>query len=260
MSALYSAAATLLMPPTAPLLGLLIAFLLRFLPAGSLLEKCSLPLAIFSFGVLWVSATPAFSFWLGNRLGKVSDQFQSRPEAVVILGAGRYRDRVSGNERLSASSLERVIGASEEAPKGLPILVSGGRVHDGERLTESQMMASLLEDKFSTPVTWRDDCSRNTAENAVNSAEILHRAKVKSVLLVTHWWHMPRAAEVFSKAGLQVEPLSVGSAEELLPRAHRGIARWLPNAASLLRTQVYWREVLARVWYRRSPLPPIRSC
>ncbi|AWF83515.1 YdcF family protein [Microbulbifer sp. A4B17] len=248
------------MPPAAPLLGLLVAFLLRFSTTGSLLEKCSLPLAVISFCVLWLGATPAFSSWLGNRLGKAPDQPYLRPEAVVILGAGRYRDRYSSKERLSAASLERVVGAVKQAPEELPILVSGGRVHPGEQLAESELMAALLEGKFSTPVTWRDDCSRTTAENAVNSADILRSADVKSVLLATHWWHMPRAAEIFSRAGLQVQPLPIGSAGELMARAQSGLGRWLPNAVSQLRTQVYWREVLARVWYRWNPLPPIRDC
>ncbi|WP_444958513.1 YdcF family protein [Microbulbifer sp. ZKSA002] len=193
-------------------------------------------------------------------MGKVPYQPHIRPEAVVILGAGRYRDRYSNRERLSAASLERVAGAVEQAPEELPILVSGGRVHSGERLAESDLMAALLEEEFSTPVTWREDCSRTTAENAVNSADILHSANVRSVFLATHWWHMPRAAEIFTRAGLEVQPLPVGSAGELMPRAQTGVGRWLPNAVSLLRTQVYWREILARIWYRWSSLPSIRKC
>ncbi|WP_444943638.1 YdcF family protein [Microbulbifer sp. ZKSA006] len=247
------------MPPLLPLLGLLLAFMLRFSPSGSLLEKSSLPLAVISFSVLWVSATPAFTSWLGNRLGKVPEQPNFHPEALVILGAGRYRERFSQRERLSAASLERVIGALEGAPAGIPILASGGRVHAGEQLAESELMARLVAE-FSLPVTWQDNCSRTTAENAVNSADILHRAQVRSILLATHWWHMPRAAETFTRAGLRVQPLPVGSAAELMPRVQSGLGRWLPSAVSLLRTQVYWREILARVWYRWRPLPPVRDC
>ncbi|MCP6711401.1 hypothetical protein NL489_29050, partial [Klebsiella pneumoniae] len=66
--------------------------------------------------------------------------------------------------------------------------------------------------------------------------------------------------ELFARAGLQVRPLPVGTSAELLPRAQSGLLRWLPSAAALLRTQVYWRELLARQWYRWWPLPPVRSC
>ncbi|BBM02205.1 YdcF family protein [Microbulbifer sp. GL-2] len=250
----------LLMPPLAPLLGLLLAFFLRFSPEGSLLGRFALPLAVISFAVLWISATPAFSSWLGKRLGDAPDLAGVSPEAVVILGGGRYRDGETGSERLSATSLERVLWAAQQAPKKLPILVSGGRVYRDERAAESQLMEALLEDKLSRTVSWRDDCSRTTAENAVNSAGILRGADVKSIVLVTHWWHMPRAAAVFNDAGLQVQPLSVGSAAELLPRAQGGVLRRVPSAAALLRTQTYWRELLGQAWYRFRPLPPIRKC
>ncbi|GAA5444124.1 hypothetical protein Misp06_02307 [Microbulbifer sp. NBRC 101763] len=250
----------LLMPPLAPMLGLVLAFLLRFLPEGSLLGKVSLPLALVSFVVLWMSATPAFSNWLGKRLGAAPDLAGFSPEAVIILGGGRYRNGESGSERLSAASLERVLWAAEQAPGGVPILVSGGRVYRNERAAESQMMESLLEGKLARSVSWRDDCSRTTAENAVNSAEILRAAGVKRIVLVTHWWHMPRAAAVFNKAGLEVQPLPVGSAEELLPRAQEGLLRWVPSAAALLQTQTYWRELLGQAWYSIRPLPPTRKC
>ncbi|AMX01969.1 YdcF family protein [Microbulbifer thermotolerans] len=252
--------AALVMPPLAPLLGLVLALVLRFFPAGSFFAKLSLPLTILSVAVLWVSATPAFSSWLGARLGAPPEAPQAVPRAVVVLGGGRYRDENSGNERLSATSLERVAGAARMAPERLPILVSGGRVFELERAPEAGLMAELLQETFHRPVTWREICSRTTAENAVNSAALLHDSGVESVLLVTHWWHMPRAAELFARAGLQVQTLSVGSPSELLPRAQSGLLRWLPSASALLRTQVYWREILARKWYQWRPLPPVRSC
>ncbi|MDP5209335.1 YdcF family protein [Microbulbifer sp. 2205BS26-8] len=256
----YPIMTSLLMPPLAPLLGLLLAFLLYFLPFGSLLERSALPLAVISFAALWVSATPAFSAWLGKQLGTAPEMAGITPQAVVILGGGRYRDRMSGHERLSATSLERVVWAAQKAPDHLPLLVSGGRIYENERLAESQMMAALLEGELFRQVSWREDCSRTTAENAMHSTAILRSAGVKSIVLVTHWWHMPRAAEVFTRAGLQVQPLSVGSAAELLPQSQSGVLRWTPGAAAMLQTQIYWREVLAQVWYRWRSLPPIHSC
>ncbi|MFA0792094.1 YdcF family protein [Microbulbifer echini] len=222
----------------------------------------SLPLAIFSFTLLWFSGTPAFSGWLGKCLGTVPDlpARAPAPQAVVILGGGSYRDGESGSERLSAPSLERVLWAVQNAPEGMPILVSGGRVHPNKRATEAQLMVDLLESELSRPVSWRDDCSRTTAENAVNSAEILRSSGVESIVLATHWWHMPRAAAVFTRAGLQVQPLPVGSVSELLPRARDEVRRWIPSAAALLCTQIYWRELLAQAWYQLRPLPEAGRC
>ncbi len=255
----HTTLAALVMPPFLPLLGLLLAFVLWLFPATSPFAKLSLPLAILSFAVLWTCATPAFSSWLGERLNRMSPAPEAVPQAVVILGGGRYRDENSGNERLSATSLERVIWAMEKAPSQLPLMVSGGRVYEGERAPEAELMAGVIQELFQRPVTWRENCSRTTAENAVNSAALLHDSGVESVVLVTHWWHMPRAAEVFARSGLQVQPLPVGTSAELLPRAQSGLLRWLPSAPALLRTQVYWREWLARRWYHWTALPPVRS-
>lgn len=257
---LHAILSALASPPLAPLLGLLLALILWFFPASSLFAKLSLPLAIISAATLWIAATPAFAAWLGERLGGTPDAPEAVPQAVVVLGGGRYQDEKSGNERLSATSLERVVWAAREAPAQLPLLVSGGRVYKGERAPEADLMAELLQDLFDRPVTWRENCSRTTAENAVNSAATLHDSGVEAVVLVTHWWHMPRAAGIFARAGLQVQPLPVGSAAELLPRSREGLLRWLPSAAAMLRTQVYWRELVAGQWYRWRPLPPTREC
>lgn len=257
---LHAILTTLVVPPLAPLLGLLLAFALWCFPAASPFAKLSLPLAMLSVAALWICATPAFAAWLGGQLGKPVRDPEAVPRAVVILGGGRYRDEKSGNERLSAITLERVVRAVEKAPEQLPVLVSGGRVYERERASEAELMAGLLQDLFGRPATWRENCSRTTAENAVNSAAVLHESGIESIVLVTHWWHMPRAAKVFARAGMQVQPLPVGSAEELLPRAQTGLLRWLPSAAAMLRTQVYWRELLARAWYYWRPLPPVRDC
>ncbi|WP_233998871.1 YdcF family protein [Microbulbifer pacificus] len=258
---LQTALTTLIMPPFAPLVGMLLAFIFGFFPASTPVAKLSLPLAILCFLTLWICATPAFSGWLGQRL--VSQQLTAPkvdPAAVVILGGGRYRDERTGAERLSALSLERVAWAVARAPADLPVMVSGGRVYAEEKTAESDLMADALENLFRRPATWRENCSRNTAENAANSAALLHDSGVESVLLVTHWWHMPRAAESFARAGLQVQPLPVGSPGELVPRGESILLRWLPSAAALLRSQIYWRELLGDQWYRWRALPAKRNC
>ncbi|WGL17565.1 YdcF family protein [Microbulbifer bruguierae] len=258
---LQTALTTLIMPPFAPLVGLLLAFSFWFFPNSTPVAKLSLPLAILCFLTLWICATPAFSGWLGQRLvNQLPAVPDAKPTAVVILGGGRYRDAQTGSERLSSPSLERVAWAVAKAPGSLPILVSGGRVYAQEKAAESDLMADALEKLFGRTVTWRENCSRTTAENAAFSAALLHDSGVESVLLVTHWWHMPRAQEVFARAGIQVQPLAVGSPGELMPRAQTGLLRWLPSAGALLRTQVYWRELLADQWYRWRPLPVRRNC
>ncbi len=258
---LQTALTTLVTPPMAPLVGLVLALVFWFFPASSPFAKLSLPLAMFCVLSLWTCATPVFSGWLGRQLAEQQRPAPDvEPGALVILGGGRNRDGETGNERLSTATLERVHWGAAKAPEDLPILVSGGRIYEQEQASEARMMAEALENLYQRPVSWRENCSRSTAENASNSAALLHDAGVEGVLLVTHWWHMPRAAESFARAGLQVIPLPVGSPGELVPRGEAGLLRWLPSASALLRTQVYIRELLADQWYRWRPLPTVRHC
>ncbi|MEX2961151.1 YdcF family protein [Microbulbifer sp. TYP-18] len=257
---LHTSLTSLLLPPLAPLLGLLAAFILCLFPSSSWLFKLSLPLAMVSFAALWICATPAFSVWLGKQLGELQLDSPGPPQAVVVLGGGRYRSLSSGSERLSATSLERVVGAAQGAPAQLPILVAGGRVLQRDQDSEADMMVAVLQQLLRRPVTWRDGCSRTTAENAVNSAAILHDSGIERIVLVTHWWHMPRAARVFARAGLQVQPLPVGVVDELPPRTRGALLMWIPSAAAMLRTQTYWRELLGQFWYHWRPMPPVHKC
>ena len=54
-------------------------------------------------------------------------------------------------------------------------------------------MKQVLEREFQVPVTWVEETSRNTLENARGSFQVLGAAGIRRVYLVTHAWHMPRA-------------------------------------------------------------------
>jgi len=66
------------------------------------------------------------------------------------------------------------------------------------------MMKLLLEQKLGLSHQWLDNQSNTAKENAIRSAEILKKEGIKSVYLITHFWHMPQAKAVFEKEGLNV--------------------------------------------------------
>jgi uncharacterized SAM-binding protein YcdF (DUF218 family) len=70
-------------------------------------------------------------------------------------------------------------------------------------------MRDALEQEFGVPVRWVEERSRNTHENAVNTAAILLPAGVRDVVLVAHSADMPRARAEFAEAGLQTIPAPV---------------------------------------------------
>ena len=138
------------------------------------------------------------------------------PGAIVVLSAElRYiRGPDSGLEDpldadIGPLSLERVRAAAAlHRRTGLPILVSGGIVHD-EPVATATVMARSLTDDFGTPPRWVETRSRDTWENARFSADMLHAAGISTVYVVTHAWHMPRALLAFRQAGITAVPAPV---------------------------------------------------
>jgi len=174
----------------------------------------------------------------------------ARPQAIVILGGGlrgEAPEYVPGYD-VKAETLQRLrYGAHLERQTGLPILVSGGRVFDGEQPPEADLMAVVLEHDFGVPVRWREVRSRNTAENARYSRQLLAGEGITRILLVTHGLHLPRALEQFRANGLEVTPaptvlLSTGESPGLLD--------FLPSAVGLEGSVEVLHEVLGRLWYR----------
>ena len=87
----------------------------------------------------------------------------------------------------------------------LPVAVSGGPV-SGQSPPVAGLMKSALEDYFNVPVTWIEDRSRTTYENALYTAEVLRAANIQRVIVITQARDIPRAIWSFKKAGLDRFP------------------------------------------------------
>ena len=62
----------------------------------------------------------------------------------------------------------------------------------------------------------RERCSLDTRDNARFAASLLGRRGIRSVVLVTCRWHLPRAERAFRAAGLEVEGVGVDPPEPTL--------------------------------------------
>lgn len=119
------------------------------------------------------------------------------------------------------------------------MLVSGGVVYGGT--PEAILMRRALEDEFGIKVEWIEPNSRNTRQNAIDSAAILLRAGIHRVILVAHGFDMPRAAAEFGAAGLKVIPAPIGMAG----RSHDNPLELLPSVAALQGSYHALYELLA---------------
>jgi uncharacterized SAM-binding protein YcdF (DUF218 family) len=132
-------------------------------------------------------------------------------QAIVIPGGGVRRNALEyGGDTLGRLTLERVrYGARLAKETGLPVLVTGGSVF-GDTVPEASLMKDVLESEYGVRVRWAESTSRNTQENASNSAEMLKADGIVAVILVAHSFDIPRAKSVYSAYGLNVAIAPIG--------------------------------------------------
>ncbi len=170
-------------------------------------------------------------------------------KAIVVLAGGRYANAPEfGGDTVSRRTLERLrYGVYLHRRAELPLLVSGGSV-GGEKISEAELMQQVLEQDYMLAANWQEKYSRNTFENALESAELLRAASIEHVILVTHGYHMRRAIWSFEQMGVKVTAAPMGLTT--LGRRGRTVHAYLPSAWGLYLSSLALREHLGYLWYQ----------
>lgn len=245
MLGFYAAKLTsfLILPPAVLIWPPLLALALRKKRLAAQLTGLSLGLfALFSLPVVggWslqsLEIAPALDF---SALPKA--------EAIVVLGGGRRIDSPEyGGDTLNAFTLERLRYAARlYRATGKPVLVTGG-APGGGTIPEGTLMTSALDQDFRTPAQWAENSALTTWDNAKNSAVILRQAGIQRIYLVSHAWHLRRAAPLFEKEGLQVIPAGTGFSSS----DSNDIFDWIPSARAYTETWLAMHEWLGILWYK----------
>ena len=156
-------------------------------------------------------------------------------EAIVVLGC-----RLAAEGRPSERLRRRVGLAVERYRAGAAplIVLSGGGTGPVSEAAIMQELA-IAADIPETALLCEPE-SRNTVENAVNTARVLRERGMSRVVLVSDRAHLPRAALLFRLAGLDV----VGRAGVPAPSRLRNFLAACYEAGALPRS-------LVRLWARR---------
>jgi uncharacterized SAM-binding protein YcdF (DUF218 family) len=198
--------------------------------------------------MLFAVATPVVSSWLLRRAeaGVPRQVDFDGAQAIVVLG-GEVRRGDGGDipDRLGGRTFERLALATDAYRRlRLPVAVTGGRP-SGQRTSEGALMKAVLESEFGVPVTWNEEQSRNTWENAVFTASLLRKEGVNKVVVVTHRWHLPRAVRSFERAGMRAIPWP---APETAPRGAR-IRDYFPTMGGLQDSFYGLHEIIGGFYY-----------
>ncbi|WP_407166034.1 YdcF family protein [Bradyrhizobium sp. ORS 111] len=205
---------------------------------------------------LWVSSMPGIADLITTPL---EDQNSPRPiataqpaDAIIVLGGGIAKPRARLSEPEFGPAAARLFAAYSlwRAGKGKLILISGGNL-PWEQLPrpEAELAAEVLQ-QLGVPraALLIEGESRNTHENARNTAVIWREKGIQSGLLVTSAMHMPRALATFRAAGLDVEPWPTDFRAQQ-PTA-KSIFDFIPDAGALAATTAAAKEWLGLVVYR----------
>lgn len=155
-------------------------------------------------------------------------------EAIVLLGGATRGDTHMGTLGDLNQQADRLVHAAAlyKAGRAPLIVLSGGGQPEGR--PEAELMRDiLLVMGIPDQAMVLERGSRNTHDNAVNSARLLEARGLRTILLVTSAFHMRRAEALFAAQGLQVTPAPTDYqrlvVEPVLPR-------WLPTVDNLARS------------------------
>ena len=207
---------------------------------------------LFAVGWLYLCSTALFANFLSGTLerGFVPRAMSAvgKADAIVLLGGAMRGDTPMGILADLNQHADRLIHAVAlyKAGKAPVVLLSGGGVGDGR--PEALQMKDVLE-VMGVPVEnmLLEKQSRNTHDNAINSARILKDRGMQRILLVTSAYHMPRALGVFERQGLEVLPAPTDY-QPLV--ATRVIPGWLPTVDSLHQSTDALHEIVGYWVYR----------
>ena len=153
------------------------------------------PFALMMRIAAWIAALGVF--WCAYLLWVINSYELPKPipkaDAAIVLGAALWNDVPSPGLR------ERLDHAAELYKQGNVnyLLLTGGLDHNGSTMTEAEGMRGYLTKKGvpKDKLVLEND-ARSTYENLKFSKPLIAKKGWSSVVIVTHDYHAPRAAEI----------------------------------------------------------------
>lgn len=201
-------------------------------------------------GSSYVVAAPLMRS-LESRYAPLSIAETPQADAVVVL-TGMVTPLSPQRDRPEFSSaVDRILAGVDllKNRKAPLIMVTGG----------SGLLSQLGEPEASVLKTWlmqqgvpetqiiAESNSRNTAENATETAAIAKQRGIKKVILVTSAFHMWRSVLCFEKAGLEVVAFPV---DYYIPTEFPGVEAVFPHSAGMTVTSMALKEYAGVIAYR----------
>lgn len=236
LQALSTSLASLSYPPYLSL-GLAVLAVLAWTLRWRWIASACLIVAV-SWSTIW--SFPAAANGLMRSLERegssVSSDKPAHVDAIVVLGGG-----TGAPEWFDGGDVDATVLSSSRVATGVrlwrrhhvPVILSGGPSRYAT--SEARVMATAME-HLGVPdaALVLEERSRNTRENARFATQMVRErgagAHPRAVFLVTSSMHMPRAALLFRREGLEVIPIAVSESSRYRHET------WRPTRSALRRS------------------------
>lgn len=175
-------------------------------------------------------------------------QAQRHDVAVLVLGGGvnNFSPEYDGASLKAVTAERFTYGVWLARQLNAPLGFSGGIGWSARHLnvSEASVVKRVAREDFKLPLRWAEGRSRDTRENATLSLAMVKPDGIKTLVLVTHDLHMPRAKRAFLSAA--AGQVTIVAAPVGLQRdAMSEIGDWMPSGDGLSRARYAVYEWLA---------------
>ena len=194
-----------------------------------------------------------------NLIGCLESRYPSIPitavekaDAIVVLG-GIFGPPVKPGHLVNfGDAVDRLEGgiALHKAGKAPTLVFTGGRIPwenrtriEGEDSRDVAITRGIPAEQI---IVTRE--VGNTADEARAVSDLMREKKWKRIILITTGWHMPRAAWLFRRAGIECTIFPVDFRRN--PERPVTLLDFLPKGEALEDTETALREIYGNVFYR----------
>lgn len=161
-------------------------------------------------------------------------------DAILVLGGGLRLPIAPRKNAQLVDASDRYWHATQlfKANKAPKIILSGGNVYQQPGLKGESYYAAKLLREWGIPeqAILFEDTSRTTKQNAERSAKLLAQHNIKTVLLVTSGFHMPRSMQLFTHIHKNVQFIPSSSDTIVTHANYPFFYNLLPNANAFAMT------------------------
>lgn len=223
-------------------------------------RRLAATLALVSAALLYVFSTAAASnacMRLAERSAVRTASESGRYEAVILLG-GMVDEpvRLTHGQMAYTEANERLLQAFAmlREDRAQYVLIAAGMINPSHTQSEAETLGRQLEQ-------WGIDrgrivletSSRNTRENALNSASIIAKYGWTKLVLITSAFHMKRALGCFHQVGVHPDAWPVDYRSNHTPVFDTSL---LPRSDALDLSAIALREMAGRLVYQLSGYTP----